>query len=89
MTVIYPDDYSDIKVDRSIWKPVPGDKVVITDFDGFPGNEAAKLAKLPYCTVDSVLEIPIGEDGNYHWEYEIYIVESEYLVGTNYKKYEP
>jgi len=41
------------------------------------GNLVAKLAKKKYCIVESAQPIPIGSDGDYHFEYEITVVDGE------------
>lgn len=72
------------------WIPKPGDKVVLTEeaFECMSGKEAMKLARLPYCTVEEVGQIPLGENGDYEWYYEIYIEEAPgSMIGINYVKY--
>ena len=73
------------------WIPKIGDKVTLKKkaYDGLPGKVAAKLAKLPYCTVKDVNQIPMGKNGNYEWYYEIDIEETGYMIGIYYKKYKP
>ena len=67
-----------------IREPKIGDKVILTDnaYDGMPGKEAARLARLPYCTMTP---IPIGEDGDYEYMYEIYVDETEYMIGFGWE----
>jgi len=64
--------------------PYLGDKIIL--LDSFyelltDGKECAKLAKLPYCTIESAILIPIGNNGDYTYTYEIYINESNYMIG--------
>lgn len=70
--------------------PISGDKIIITDYEGFPSNEAVRLAKLPYLTVESVLPIPLtDEDGsNRRTAYEVYVNETGYCVGISWKFHE-
>lgn len=65
-----------------------GEKVSIIDYDFCSPNEAVQLSKLPYVTIDSVDKHPIGSDGEYHWEYGIYIKEcpGALLTPDNYVK---
>ncbi len=76
-----------VKDDPKIKIPKIGDKVIISNsaYKGMSHKEIIKLSKLPYLTVSDVLPIPIGEEGNYTWRYEIYVKESKYLIGINYK----
>lgn len=68
--------------------PKPGDHVVITNYDGFPPNEAVRLSKLPYLTVDTVLPLNIGTAGNYTTQYEISVLETNYCINFNYKPHQ-
>lgn len=70
--------------------PRIGDKIVITDYDTFPGgNETARIAKLPYLTIESILPIPfINRDGDKYVDYEVYANETEYLIGIDWDFYE-
>lgn len=64
--------------------PEVGDKVVLLDgaYETLSdGKECAKLARLPHCTIEQASPISIGRNGNYRFLYEIYIEESEYMVG--------
>lgn len=84
--------YSDnLRENPNKWIPKIGDKVVLTEsfFENMTdGKECMRLAKLDYCTVAEVNPIIMGDDDNgYEYEYEIYIEESEYLVGISYIKY--
>ena len=66
----------DIKDD--VYEPKPGDKVLITNYrDPIDGNLVARLAKKKYCIVERAFPIPIGSDGNYHFEYEINVVDGD------------
>lgn len=69
-----------------IREPKIGDKVILTDnaYDGIPGKEVARLARLPYCTIKDWLPIAIGSDGDYEYMYEIYVDETEYLIGFDW-----
>lgn len=50
-----------------------GDHVIITDYSNFPSNDAVKYSKLPFSIVEGVDKHLIGENGDYHWEYGIYV----------------
>jgi len=68
--------------------PKIGDKVVLTDefFESMSdGKEGARLARLPYVTVESINRIPQGVDGVYEWIYVIDVAETVYMVGDSYK----
>lgn len=65
-------------------EPKVNDKVFL--LDGFyetlsDGKECAKLARMPYCTVDEYSSVPIGENGDYTYVYEVYVKETGYMVG--------
>jgi len=63
--------------------PKPGQKVYITDYMNKPSSLVAKLARQKYCIVSEVSSIPIGENGDYHFEYDIYVEGGEnYLFPT-------
>jgi len=58
--------------------PQNGDKVLIINFDNsLPGNLVAKLSRKEYCVINSVLPVPIGENGRYKFQYEITVVDGE------------
>jgi hypothetical protein len=80
---------SDIKDHKDHPEIFEGDKVIITDWDFANSNEAVKLSKLPFLVVDGVDKHPIGSEGDYHWEYGIYVKElpGALLAPHNYKKY--
>jgi hypothetical protein len=61
-------------------KPKIGQKVIITDYSFIPSNLAAKLSKKKYCEIIEIESIPIGENGDYHFEYEIYIQNGENFI---------
>ncbi len=68
--------------------PKPGDKIQITDYSGMEPNEAARISKLPYLTVESVLPIPLTDErGERYTAYEVYANETDYLIGINWKFY--
>ena len=77
----------EIKTLSETYIPEIGDKVIITDYEGIPGNDVAKLARLPFCIVEEVSKVPIGEKGKYCWQYSIYVKETDYIIGFSYKKY--
>lgn len=56
-------------------EPKIGDKIIIKNYSRIPSNEAVKLSKLKYLTVEDVIPIVIGEENNYIWHYEVYIKE--------------
>lgn len=76
---------------KSNYIPRPGDKITITDFSSFPGKVAAELARLPYLTVEDVNPITLSDENgeNRYTAYEVYAVETPYLIGLDYKQYEP
>lgn len=79
----------DVEDDPNIYVPKKGDKVVITEFTGIHPNDAARIARLDYVVVEDVDKHPIGEDGEYHWEYAIYIENFPWIFSPDqYKKYE-
>lgn len=65
--------------------PQPGDKIILLDgfYELMPdGKECAKLARLPYCTVESAMPIAVTNNkGEYEYKYHIYINETGYMVG--------
>lgn len=65
----------DVKDDPNIKEPKHGDKVVITDWSSFETNEAVKHSKKDFLVVNDVMPMPVGENGDYHWEYHIYVKE--------------
>lgn len=69
--------------------PQIGDKVILLEgaYKLLPGDIAAKLARLQYVTVNDVMPLPIGKDGNYEWMYEVYIEETDYPIGFYYTFY--
>lgn len=64
-------DVKDTKIE-----PRVGDKITITDCELFSKKEIPQLCKLPHLTVSEVFPVCIGEDGDYHWEYEVYTEEA-------------
>ena len=70
--------------------PQIGDKIIITDYETFPGgNETARIAKLPYLTIESILPIPfIEKNGVEYVDYEVYVNETDYLIGIDWDFYE-
>lgn len=61
--------------DPCTYIPQVGDEFTIEDVSCLEGYRAAKIAailKLPFLTVTDVMPIPIGEDGSYKWQYEVY-----------------
>lgn len=80
----------DVKDNPATRIPRVGDKVVLNDefFSNLgDGKEVARVARLPYCTVESVSKIVIGSDGDYEYMYEIYVEETGYMVGFGYDFY--
>lgn len=81
----------EVKRNFKIREPKNGDKVLITDFSGFPqgsGNLVARLSKLPHCTVEDVDIVPIGVNGEYEWRFGIYIYEAPgYVIAPNEYKF--
>lgn len=68
--------------------PQIGDKIIITDYDTFPGgNETARIAKLPYLTIESILPIKFSDDDGYYIDYEVYVNETDYLIGIDWDYY--
>ena len=69
--------------------PKIGDHVLITDWDtlNIPASEAIKLSKLPYLTVNYVMPLPVGEDGNYKIKYLVDVEETDYIIGFNWSFY--
>jgi hypothetical protein len=57
--------------------PNPGDKIIITDYRAFTKEEVRDLIKIydHVVTIEEVDPIPVGENGDYHWEYSVYIKE--------------
>lgn len=56
------------------YEPQPGDKVLITNFrDPIDGNLVAKISRQKYSIIESSFPIPIGSNGDYHFEYQITI----------------
>lgn len=83
-------DNLNVKTDPNIWIPQPGDRVVLTDefFETMgDGKECARLGRLPWCTVDEVYPVPIGQDGDYSYHYSITVKETNYNVDIFYEKY--
>lgn len=76
---------------KSKFIPRPGDKITITNFDSFPGKVAAQIAKLPYLTVEEVNPITLSDENgeNRYTAYEVYAVETPYLIGLDYEEYKP
>ena len=79
-------------IEDDVYEPQPGDKVLITNYrDPIDGNLVARIARKKYCIVESAFPIPIGSDGNYHFEYEITVkdgdgwnfLQGEYHILTN------
>ncbi len=68
-------------------EPIVGDAITITDWELFSKKEIVELSKLPYLTVSEVYPVCIGEDGDYHWEYEVYTEEAPEtnILGWHYK----
>ena len=66
------------KVKDECYEVKVGDKVLITNFcNSIPSNVVAKLAREKYCIVESSFPVPIGSDGDYHFEYEISVEGGE------------
>lgn len=57
-----------------------GDKLRLVDYSFTTPNEAVKLSKLEQVTVSDVDKHPIGKKGKYHWEYSVWLEESDYIV---------
>jgi hypothetical protein len=75
MAIIYPFTTTKVNHNPSRYIPQKGDKFTIEDFtalDGMGSKEIARLSKLPFLVVEDVGAVPIGEDGNYEWHYEVY-----------------
>ena len=72
-------------------KPIPkiGSKIRVIDDVGFNHSELRKLCKLDdIVTTNEVMPIVIGQDGDYHWEYEVYTLEfgdDVMLLGWHYE----
>ena len=65
---------NDYDIKDNHYEPKPGDKVLITNFrEPIDGNLVARISREKYSIVESAFPIPIGSDGNYHFEYEITI----------------
>lgn len=68
--------------------PLIGQKIVVIRFYQFSNKEARKLLKLnDTVTVKDINPILVGDNGNYHYEYEIEIAEFPdiLLLGWDYK----
>ena len=78
-----------VKHDPKIRIPKIGDKVIITNFDLLPKMVVREITKKgDIVEVTDVTPIPIGSDGNYHWEYAIDAVEfNGFLLGLNSYKF--
>ena len=64
--------------DDECYEPQPGDKVLITNFrDPIDGNLVARISREKYSIVESVFPIPIGSNGDYHFEYQITIIDGD------------
>ena len=70
--------------------PQIGDRIIITDYEIFPGgNEIAKIAKLTYLTIESILTIPfIDKNGERYVYFEIYANETNDLIGIDWDFYD-
>lgn len=70
--------------------PQIGDKIIITDYDTFSGgNETAKIAKLPFLTIESILPILfVDKNGVEYVDYEVYVNETYLLIGIDWDFYE-
>ena len=79
------------KTNPKRWVPKVGDRVELKSsfYDGVGGKEIKKLARLPYCTVESVHPIAMSKKSGdpVEWFYEIYVKETGYMVGISYKKF--
>jgi hypothetical protein len=66
-------------------KPIRnGSKILITDYSDIDSNIAVKLSKLPYIIVNDVDKHPIGDNGDYHWEYTAILSTGEWILPQNY-----
>lgn len=69
--------------------PKIGDKIIITDYDTFPGgNETTKIAKHPYLTIESFLPITLSDNDGYYIDYEVYVNETDFLIGIDWDYYD-
>jgi hypothetical protein len=70
-------------------RPNPGDKIVITSWETFPGGvETAKIARLPYLTVESVLPIKLNDGNGDYIAWEVYANETDMLIGIDWDYYQ-
>ena len=79
-------DNTNTKIDPNKYVPQIGDKITLTDefYETMgDGKECAKLARLPYLTVEEVT--PLSIEGILC--YEVYAEETPYMIGTSYEKF--
>lgn len=70
-------------------RPNPGDKIVINSWETFPGGvETAKIARLPYLTVESVLPIKLNDGNGDYIAWEVYANETDMLIGIDWDYYQ-
>lgn len=81
-------DMSNKAPENTLWIPVFGDKVVVTDYSMLPENVAEALKEFDYLTVEDVVPVQRGNGAERTLCYEVYVQETEHSLGINYKKYE-
>jgi hypothetical protein len=79
MDIYYPPTLFEVKHNPSVHVPKNGDRFVVTDFsvlEGCGASEIARVAKLPYLTVEESMATPMGEGvGSYEWGYVLFVKE--------------